>query len=132
MLKFYSVDCKVYNNGTFIDKSYGGRILAEEDSVQDEIILINWDNLSEEYHKLSAMLPFNFWNFKKGRLVSFFCGNPFKKDFRNIKEWKTKLDIMIAVKYTDITNSISIDEVLKWHDAEKAIQFLNERNLKIK
>ena len=132
MLKFYSIDCKVYNNGTFIDNSYGGRILAEEDSVQEEIILINWDNLSEEYHKLGAILPFNFWNFKKGRLVSFFCGNPFKKDFRDIKEWKTKLDIMIKVKYTDITDSMSIEEVLKWHNAEKAIQFLNERNLKIR
>ena len=132
MLKFYSVNCKVYNNGTFIDNSYGGRILVEEGSVQDKIILINWDNLSEEYHKLSVMLPFNFYSFKKGRLVSFYCWNPFKKDFRDIKEWKTKLDIMIKVKYTDITNLISIEEVLKWHDTEKAIQYLNERNLKIK
>jgi hypothetical protein len=27
---------------------------------------------------------------------------------------------------------MSIEDVLKWHDAEKAIQYLNERNLKIK
>ena len=70
--------------------------------------------------------------FKKGRLVSFFDGNPFKKDFRDIKEWKTKLNITVKVEYTDITHLMSIDEVLKWYDAEKAIQFLNERNLKIK
>lgn len=132
MLKFYSVNYKVYNNGTFIDNSYGGRILVEEDSVQDKIILINWDNLSEEYYKLGTMLPFNFWNFKKGRIVSFFGWNPFKKDFRDIKEWKTKLDIMVKVKYTDITNLTSIAEVLEWCDVNKAIQFLNERNLKIK
>lgn len=132
MLKFYSVNCKVYNNGTFIDDSYGGRILVEEDSVQDKIILINWNSLLEEYHKLGTMLPFNIWNFKKGRIVSFFDGNPFKKDFRDIKEWKTKLDIMVKVEYTDITDSMSIAEVLEWYGVDKAIQFLNERNLKIK
>ena len=39
---------------------------------------------------------------------------------------------MVKIEYTDISNSMSIEDVLKWHDAEKAIQYLNERNLKIK
>jgi hypothetical protein len=59
-------------------------------------------------------------------------GNPFKKDFRDVKEWKTKLDIMVKVEYKDISSSMSLEDILKWHDAEKAIQYLNERNLKIK
>ena len=131
MLKFYSIAYKTYHNGTYIDTHYG-KTLAEESEVKDDIVLINWDNLSEMYHKYSLSLPFNIWNFKKGRLVSFFVGNPFKKDFRDIKEWKTKLDIVVKVEYTDISSSTSIEDVLKWHEAEKAIQYLNERNLKIK
>ena len=131
MLKFYSITYKTYNNGTYIGTNYG-KTLAEESEVKDDIVLINWDNLSEMYHKFSLAVPFNIWNFKKGRLVSFFVGNPFKKDFRDIKEWKTKLDIMVKVEYKDISSSMSIEDVLKWHDAEKAIQYLNERNLKIK
>ena len=131
MLKFYSITYKTYNNGTYIGTNYG-KTLKEESEVKDELILINWDNLSEMYHKYSLSLPFNIWNFKKGRLVSFFVGNPFKKDFRDIKEWKTKLDITVKVEYKDISSSMSLEDILKWHDAEKAIQYLNERNLKIK
>ena len=131
MLKFYSIAYKTYHNDTYIDTEYA-KTLVEEGAVKDEIIQINWDNLSEMYHKYSLSLPFNIWNFKKGRLVSFFVGNPFKKDFRDIREWKSDLNIWVKVEYTDITDSMSIDEVLKWHNAEKAIQFLNERNLKIK
>lgn len=131
MLKFYAIHYKTYNNGTYIDTHYA-ETLAEEDTVKNETIQMNWDNLSEIRRKYSLSLPFTIYNFKKGRLVSFFVGNPFKKDFRDIKEWKTKLDITLKIEYIDISNSKSIEEVLKWYNAEKAIQFLNERNLKIK
>ena len=130
MLKFYAVHYKTYNNGTYIDTCYA-ETLKEESEIKDDLIFINWDNLSEMCHKYSLILPFNVWNFKKGRRVSFFVGNFFKKDFQDIKEWKTKLDIMVKVEYIDISNSMSIQDVLKWHDAEKAIQYLNERGLKI-
>ena len=131
MLKFYSIAYKTYNNGTYIDTHYA-TTLKEESETKNDLVFINWDNLSEMYHKYNLSLPFNIWNFKKGRLVSFFVDNPFKKDFRDVKEWKTKLDITVKIEYTDISNSMSIEDVLKWHDAEKAIQYLNERNLKIK
>ena len=131
MLKFYSIAYKTYHNDTYIDTHYG-KTLAEEGTVKDEVIQIDWDNLSEMYHKYSLSLPFNIWNFKKGRLVSFFVGNFFKKDFQDIKEWKTDLNIWVKVEYTDVSSSMSINDILKWHDAEKAIQYLNERNLKIK
>lgn len=131
MLKFYAIHYKTYNNGTYIDTHYA-ETLAEEGSLKDETIQINWDNLSEVRRKYSLSLPFTVYNFRRGRLISFFVGNPFKKDFRDIKEWKTKLNIELKIEYIDISNSMSIEEVLKWHDAEKAIQYLNERNLKIK
>ena len=131
MLKFYSIAYKTYNNGTYIDTHYA-RTLKVESEIKNDLVFINWDNLSEMYHKYNLSLPFNIWNFKKGRLVSFFVDNPFKKNFRDVKEWKTKLDITVKIEYTDVSNSMSIEDVLKWHDAEKAIQYLNERNLKIK
>lgn len=131
MLKFYAIHYKTYHNGTYIDTHYA-ETLAEEDTVKNETIQMNWDNLSEIRRKYSLSLPFTVYNFKKGRLVSFFVGNPFKKDFRDIKEWKTDLNITLEIEYIDISNFKSIDEVLKWHNVEKAIQFLNERNLKIK
>lgn len=130
MLKFYSVMYKTYNNGTFIDGNYT-TILAEEGDIENKTVFVNWDNLSEFYHEYNLMLPFNIWNFKRGRRVSFFNGNPFKKNFRDVKEWKTPLDIKIVIDYKDISNCMSIQEVLKWQDIDKAIQYLNEHGLKI-
>lgn len=131
MLKFYAINYKTYNNGTYIETHYA-EILTEEDTVKNEIIQINWDNLSEMHRKYSLLLPFNIWHFKRGRRVSFFVDNPFRKNHRDIKEWKTDLNITLEIEYIDISNSKSIEEILKWRNAEKAIQFLNERNLKIK
>ncbi len=131
MLKFYLIKIKVYNNGSFISNSCCGRTLLNEKDVENKIIFINWDNLSENYNKFGAELPFNFYNMKKGRRVSFCNWNPFKKDFRDIDEWKTKLDIMIKITYQDIDKSISIKDVLEWNDVEKAIIYLNERGLKL-
>ena len=131
MLKFYSVEYKTYNNGTLIGTRHG-KTLIDEKEMEERIFSVKWDNLEEVYQKYSLMLPFNIWHFKKGRVVSFFEGLPFKKDFQDIKEWKRELNIVIQITYLDISASMSIDEILKWHNAEKAIQYLNERGLKLK
>ena len=130
MLKFYSVMYKTYNNGTFIDSNYT-EILAEESDIENKIIFVDWDNLSGIYHNCALMLPFNIWNFEKGRRISFFNGNLFQKNFRDIKEWKTPLNLKIIIEYKDISHLMSVADVLKWRNADKAIQYLNERGLKI-
>ena len=131
MLKFYSVSYTTYHNGTFIAAEHG-RTICDESEIKAFSEEITWDNLTEILQKYGCSLPFNVWKFKKGRRVSFFSGNPFKKDFRDIKEWKSPLNLTIKVQYKDISNVMSIQDVLNWHDAEKAIQYLNERGLKIK
>ena len=131
MLKFYATKMKIYNNKTFICEAYGERTLLDEKDVKDKTVSINWDNLSENYQKFGVVLPFNFFNFKKGRVVSFFDWNPFKKNLRDICEWKTELNITVKITYRDIDDSMSINEVLDWGNTKKAIQYLNERGLKI-
>lgn len=131
MLKFYAIRMKIYNNETFICETYGGRILLDEKDVKDKTVSINWDNLSENYQKFGVALPFNFYNFKKGRVVSFYDWSPFKKNLKDIREWKTELNITVKITYQDIDDSMSINEVLDWRNTKKAIQYLNERGLKI-
>lgn len=131
MLKFYAIRMKVYNNETFICETHGGRALLDEKDVKDKTVSINWDNLSENYQEFGIALPFNFYNFKKGRVVSFYDWNPFKKNLRDIHEWKTELNITVKITYRDIDDSMSINEVLDWGNTKKAIQYLNERDLKI-
>lgn len=82
------------------------------------------------YHKYSLCFKFNIWNFKRGRLVSFFTDHWFEKEYRDIKEWKTSdLHITLTIRYKE--DSPSINEVMRYHDGEKAIQYLIERGLTI-
>ena len=48
---------------------------------------------------------------------------------KNVKEWKEELNIRIETTYKEFSPCIA--DVLKWHDIENAIAYLNERGLKI-
>ena len=123
MLKFYSIAYKTYNNGTYIDTHYA-TTLKEESEIKNDLVFINWDNLSEMYHKYNLSLPFNIWNFKKGRLVSFFDGRLFDKNTWDVKEWKEELNIEVKVYHIERNATL---EDLKHFDVVKVKKYLDER-----
>ena len=123
MLKFYSIAYKTYNNGTYIDTHYA-TTLKEESETKNDLVFINWDNLSEMYHKYNLSLPFSIWNFKKGRLVSFFDGRLFDKNTWDVKEWKEELNIEIKVYHIERNATL---EDLKHFDVVKVKKYLDER-----
>ncbi len=128
-MKFYNVFVTTYHNGIEIGTTMGRTLTDKE--VNTESYTLTWDNLDKMYKKFGFECKFNIWKFKKGRRVSFFTNGiiPHKHE-RDVKEWKNKnLDIVIKVTYKE--RKASIDEMLKWHDAEKAIAYLNEKGLKI-
>jgi len=128
-MKFYDCYVTTYHNGVeIITKNYG-TILTDDipESKTDEL---TWNNLDEYYYPNSLALPFNVWYRKKGRMVSFFNGSFLNKNKRDIKEWKTPLNITVTYKYIEKLG-VSIDYVSKWRDIDKAIQYLNEHGLKI-
>lgn len=127
-MKFYYVTSSTYHNDTLIGHCGGKALLDEEPQTTTDIL--TWKNVEEYYNKNGLSCNFNIWHFKKGRVVSFFLDRFFpRKDERDIKEWKEELNIKIVTTYREFSPSIA--EVLKWHDAEKAIAYLNERGLKI-
>ena len=133
MLKFYECFVTTYHNGKEVGENYGGRCLVEEGKVQDHTEKLTWDNLEEKYEKNGNVYAFTIFNFKKGRLISFFTDGflDFLKNHRDVKEWKEKeIDIEIKYEYKE-TDCVSISEVLEWTDIEKAIQYLKERGLTI-
>lgn len=132
MLKFYRTYFHTYNKGHLIG-SHSGRALAEENErPKEETINFTWENLQSLYSKYGILTSFSLWNMKKGRLISFFTDSlifvkPWEKD---IKEWKEKeLDLTLQISVEEYTPSIQ--EVLEWHDSEKAIQYLKERGLSV-
>lgn len=128
-MKFYNHYVTTYHNGVEIAHKMCGTVLVDE-APENRTDELTWDNLTEYYRHNGLALPFNVWHRKKGRLVSFFDGSLFNKDKRDIKEWKTPLNITVKHEYREKLG-VSIEYVLKWFDVDKAIQYLNERGLKI-
>ena len=127
MLNFYKYYTTTYHNGKEIKTRYCGEFIAEtppEDTTEE----LTWENLAEKDHENGLSYPFNVWNFKRGRRVSFFneFGEKFEKD---IKEWETPLNISVKHEY-QLYNP-SIEHIMKFPNGEKAIQYLIERGMTI-
>lgn len=131
MLEFYTLSFETYHN----DKFMGGdstTILIDEDSAPDLNCStdLNWENLDFVYPTCGVMLPFSIYRSnKKGRVISWYDCSLFNRNTWDIKEWKTPLNI--TIKSSTRKRNMSIAEVLKWHDADKAIQYLKEKGLTI-
>ena len=127
MLHYYRVLYTTYNNGVKVGNTSGFTI-ADESEVKEETIPITWENLEEVYYDYGLELPFNYCNFKRGRVISFFSGAFCDKNRRDIHERKTPvLDMKLVITYE--TFPCSLNTILNYWNSEKAIQYLRERNL---
>lgn len=127
MINYYQVKCTTYVNGK--EKSvHSFCTLLDEEKTQEKEIKITWENLDKVYYKWGLILPFNYYSFKRGRLISFFYGlNPFNKSTWDIKEWKQKeLDIVIKIQYKK--EKITLRQ-LQEYDVELVNQYLKDHNL---
>ena len=73
MLHYYRVLYTTYNNGVKVGNTSGFTI-ADENEIKEKTIPITWENLKEVYYDYGLNFPFNYWNFKRGRVISFFEG----------------------------------------------------------
>ena len=124
-MKFYDVYNTTYHNDTRIGTCIGKILVNEVPKAKTTIL--TWDNLEENYRKNGLLYKFNILNCKKGRRVSFFLDTLVCE--KDVKEWKEELNIRIETTYKEFSPCIA--DVLKWHDIENAIAYLNERGLKI-
>jgi len=131
MLEFYK-----YNYYAIIDgeevMGCGVTSLFDSNKIKEgkkQIGTISWDNIDclKKYQ-----LYYETRNTKKGRVLKVaedyydFCMG---KAYR-FKEWEKDLNIPIIEECHKI--KVSLQKVLEWEDAEKAIQYLNEHGLSIK
>lgn len=127
MLHYYRVLYTTYNNEVKVGNT-SGFVIADENEIKEKTIPITWENLKEVYYNFGLELPFNIWDFKRGRVISFFEGCLTDKNRRDIKEWKTpELNMKLVITYEVIP--CSLNTILNYWDSEKAIQYLRERNL---
>lgn len=126
MLEFYKIQYTTFLNGVKIGTYSATRLCdKKEENTIDNSINLNWVNMEDYYKEMATVLPFSVYKFKKGMVLDFYA------DFFTVKEWKNKiLDLKVEITHSKI--NYSIQQVLEWHDAEQAIQYLNERGLSIK
>lgn len=126
MIDYYLAKCTTYvNRKEKSVHSFCG--LFTEEQIQNKEIKITWENLDKVYYKWGLVLPFNYYQFKKGRLISFFHGSLFNKNNWDIKEWKQKeLDIILKIQYEK--EKITLRE-LQNYDVELVNQFLKDKKL---
>ena len=99
MLQYYQILYTTYKNGVNVGDSRGFAIV-DENEAKEETIPITWENLEKVYWDYGCRLPFN----------------------------KTpELDMKLVITYKVV--SCSLNDILKYWDSEKAIQYLRERNL---
>lgn len=128
MLKCYRVYYKTYVKGYHIGSEVA-KLVTEEVPHADKIVF-TWENLAEMYKKYGCQVRFNIWNMRRGRRISFFDAEIRNRKTWDIKEWKEHfLDLTLEIEYREYTPTI--DEVTKWYDGDKAIQYLTERGLAI-
>ena len=128
-MECYRCRSKIYNNNVLVGVRVGSYFLCEKDKKPDDgSLLLNWDNIAQFYKSHSLKCNFNLWESKKGKSISFFDFNIFKKETWDIKEWKNDLNLLVVWEYEEYKPTI--DSILKYYDSEKAIKYLKERNLK--
>lgn len=127
MLHYYRVLFTTYNNGVKVGNTSGFTI-ADESEVKEKTIPITWENLEEVCYNYGLNFPFAIWDFKRGRVISFFKGGLTDKNRRDIHERKTPiLDMKLVITYEVVP--CSLNDIINYWDSEKAIQYLRERNL---
>lgn len=125
MIDYYRVKYITYVNGKEKSVHSFCNLLTEEQA-QEKEIKITWENLDLIYHEYGLILPFNYYTFKRGRIISFFDISLFNKNDWDIKEWKQKnFDIVIKIQCEK--EKITPKE-LQDYDIELVNQYLKDHN----
>lgn len=126
MLKFYCVHYTTYLKGQKVGWTTLHTLCEESEAKKSFRKKVTWENLADVWEEFGRACGFSIWSRKRGRQISFLDTWYWEEP----KEWK-HADPQVEIECCWSERLMSIQEVLEWHDSEKAIQYLNERNLKI-
>lgn len=122
MLKYCIKFLEVYYNNHIISNYSYPRIINETEVSQETQEMINWNNIKIFYETNSFRLDFWIKETKKGLKIG---DNHYSW---NIKQWKEpNLNMYAKTYYKEV--KVSINEILRYNDNEKAIQYLIERGM---
>lgn len=125
MMKCYYFKMLLTRNGKIVAADVSNKIFSSK-SLEEKEISLTWDNIDEYYQKYGT--TFFGWGLnsaRKGKVTWIPDGWGYST---KIKEWKEpNLDLTLRLKPVDISDNISIKDVLKIRDVAGALKFLRER-----
>lgn len=125
MLKAYRIICRTIINGKCVS-SDSGMTICESSNTLNRSTAITWENVEEKFLKNSWAMGFGLLCRRKGKVIYYNDGQHFID--RRIKEWKTPvLDIQLVVEYKE--SKISMRDLMNYHDADIALQYMKERGI---
>lgn len=124
MMKCYYFKISLIRNGKIVICDSTNNTFTDKPLEKKEIPL-TWDNIDEYYKKYGIMFNWGLASARKGKVTWIPDGWGYST---KIKEWKEpNLDLTLRLEPVDISDIISIKNVLKVHDAAGALKFLRER-----
>ena len=124
MIKCYYFRIALLRKGKVVTCDNSVNAFTDEPLEKKEILL-TWDNIDEYYKKYNFLFGWGLSSARKGKVtwVPDDWGYYIK-----IKEWKEpNLDLILRLEPVDISDAVSIKDVVKIHDAAGALKFLRER-----
>ena len=122
----YEKEVAFYQNGKHVGGYTFDMKLAEE-LPKDTELELTWENILYYYEKCGGLfVPFGIEHREKGLILKYWNG------WKIYKSWKEPISIIVKYCYQDISDTISINDILKYKPCDNAIKFLNERGLKIR
>lgn len=132
MLKMFQDHVTTFVDGKEIFSMSTGKMMCEK-APKDQTVDVTWDNVSDVELKLGWRLPFSVHDGWRGRYIAFDSVYlAFSKDKpAPIKERKTPIPgIQVQIHWEE--TDPPIEEILQWHEGNKAIRYLAERGLNLK
>lgn len=124
MTKCYYFRVTLIRNGKVVAVDRTNNTFTNKPLEKKEIPL-TWDNIDEYYRKYGLMFGWGLSSARKGKVTWIPDGWGYST---RIKEWKEpNLDLTLRLEPVDVSERVSIKDVLKIHDATNALKFLRER-----
>ena len=136
MLKTYRFKTDVYINGEHVERNMTGIFLLEDDEVEQPVIIEanTFDEVWELYQdrELRWCMPGNTWKFTEGkRRIDFYDCLPFTHKWNMLEHkpntWKNVKVVCEPVFW----KHVSLEDIIKLENTERAIKYLTERGLTI-
>lgn len=119
MLKAYLVSHKFYYDGELLREHYSTQI--REAPYEEEYSGTDFDGLWDLYYEWAALIPFNAWEFKKGKRFLQHYEWIFKKITpNNCQPWKFTI--------TSQETTVSMKELMSYN-TDTVIQYLKDRGM---